>query len=436
MDLIQSKLRDVYLKYLAAALGSTLILTIYSSVDMIAVGQYAGPTGTAALTCVTPLWSIVIGLGVLLGIGGSVRMSLARGEGNEDEAHRWFTLTMVVTAVAMVLATAGFFLFLDPMLLFFGADEALLPHCREYAQWLCWAAPVFLLGPVLSSFIRNDGAPFLCTLAVVCGGVFNIFGDWFFTFVLDMGLSGAGLATALGQYLSAFILLSYFLRRGKGLRLARPDRVGYRLAQIGSTGFAPFVVEVSFGITVILFNRQIMALAGADELAVFGAVVNCAILFQSLFNGVGQAVQPIVSPNFGAGRGDRVRETCKLALVTAAIMGVLFFALAELLPGGILRLYMDVTPSVMAIGPGILRIYGSSFLLMGINVVASYYLQSLVRTVPSVAISLARGVALPAVLLFLLPAAFSFSAIWWTMPLTELLTALLAVWFLRRNRIG
>ena len=97
---------------------------------------------------------------------------------------------------------------------------------------------------------------------------------------------------------------------------------------------------------------------------------------------------------------------------------------------------MDVTPSVMAIGPGILRIYGSSFLLMGINVVASYYLQSLVRTVPSVAISLARGVALPAVLLFLLPAAFSFSAIWWTMPLTELLTALLAVWFLRRNRIG
>lgn len=433
MDLIQGKLRTVYLNYLAAALGSTLILTIYSSVDMIAVGQYAGPTGTAALTCVTPLWSIVIGLGILLGIGGSVRMALARGEGREEDARRWFTLTMAVTLAVMAAATVCFFLFLDPMLLFFGADEALLPRCREYAQWLCWAAPVFLAAPVLSSFIRNDGAPFLCTLAVVCGGVFNIFGDWFFTFVLDMGLSGAGLATALGQFLSAAILCTYFLRKNRGLRLARPVRFWHSLRQICSTGFAPFVVEVSFGVTVILFNRQIMALAGADELAVFGAVVNCAILFQSLFNGVGQAVQPIVSTNFGAGRADRVRETCKLALLTAGIMGLLFFALAEGLPGGILRLYMDVTPSVMAIGPGILRIYGSSFLLMGLNVVVSYYLQSLVRTAPSVVISLARGIVLPAVLLFLLPAVFSFSALWWTMPLAELLTTLLAVWLLRRE---
>lgn len=435
MDLIRDNIRTVYTKYLLAALGSTLILTIYSSVDMIAVGQYAGPTGTAALTCVTPLWSIVIGLGILFGIGGSVRMALARGEGKEEEAHRWFTVTMVVTLVAMALATAGFFLFLDPMLRFFGADEALLPRCREYAQWLCWSAPVFLAGPVLSSFIRNDGAPFLCTLAVVCGGVFNIFGDWFFVFVLDMGLSGAGLATAAGQFISALILCTYFFRKKRGLRLARPTRFLSSLAQLCATGFAPFIVEVSFGITVILFNRRIMALAGANELAVFGAVVNCAILFQSLFNGVGQAVQPIVSTNFGAGERQRVAATLRLALLTGGIMGALFFALAEGIPGAILRLYMDVTPAVMAIGPGVLRVYGISFLFMGINVVASYYLQSLVHTAPSVAISLARGVALPALFILVLPAAFGFSALWWTMPLTELLTMVMAVWFLRRRRV-
>lgn len=433
MDLIHDNIRAVYLKYLGAALGSTIILSIYSSVDMIAVGQYGGPAGTAALSCVTPLWSIVIGLGVLLGVGGSVRMSLARGEGDELQARRWFTVTAVFLLLAAALATAGFFLFLDDMLRFFGADDALLPLCREYAQWLCWSAPAFLLGPALSSFIRNDGAPFLCTAAVVFGGVLNIFGDWFFVFGLDMGLSGAGLATAAGQYVCLIILCSRFFRKGCGLRPVRPDAPLRRLGAVCSTGFAPFLVEVSFGVTVILFNRQIMTLAGADELAVFGATVNCAILFQSLFNGIGQAVQPVVSVNFGANEGERVAQVKKMALLTAAAMGALFFAVSELLPGPILRLYMDVTERVMAIGPGILRTYAVSFLFMGLNVTASYYLQSLVRTAASVTVSLARGVALPALFILLFPAVFGFSSIWWVMPAAELLTLGLAVCFLRRT---
>lgn len=432
MDLIRDNIRAVYLKYLAAALGSTIILSIYSSVDMIAVGQYAGPTGTAALSCVTPLWSIMIGLGILLGVGGSIRMSLARGEGDETAARRWFSVTCVFLLVATVVVTACFFLFLDDLLRFFGADEALLPRCREYAQWLRWSAPAFLLGPALSSFIRNDGAPFLCTMGVVCGGVLNMFGDWFFVFVLDMGLSGAGLATAAGQYVCLFILFTYFLRKKQGLRWERPAAPLRSLAEVCAAGFAPFIVEVSFGVTVILFNRKIMSMAGADELAVFGAVVNCAILFQSLFNGVGQAIQPIISVNFGAGERERVDQVKKLSLLTAVGMGVAFLAVSELIPGAILRLYMDVTETVMAIGPGILRTYAVSFLFMGVNVVVSYYLQSLVKTKSSVAVSLARGVALPAVLIPLLPAVFGFSAIWWVMPLAELLTMGMAVVFLRK----
>lgn len=433
MEFVSGNLNRHFLRYLFTSLGSAIVMSIYTSVDIICVGHYCGPDGSAAISCVNPLWSIMIALGLLLGVGGSVWMSARRGAGEEREADSYFSVALIV-ALILSLALMLVYLFLrEPLLRFFGADDELLPYAMEYAQWLAWAAPIFLMGTMLPHLIRNDGAPGICAASTLTGGVVNIAGDIYFVFDfgLGMGMSGAGLATALGELVALCILCSYFLRQRCGLRLRRTGNVAVILRRICASGFAPAIVDLTFGITVILFNRQIMRCAGTAELAVFGTVANIAVLFQSLFYGVGQAVQPITSTNYGAGKGERVAQMRRIYLVTTGIMGVFFCAATLLLPRQLLNIYMAVTAEILEIGPTALRIYGISFLFMGVNVVSTYYLESVLRPRQSFVISLSRGLVLTGLFVMVLPPVFGVPAIWWTMPLTELLTMAYTLYALR-----
>lgn len=434
MNLLTGSIGKIFRKYMISACGSALIVSIYSMVDIMCVGQYEGPGGAAALACITPMWSIFISIGMLFGIGGAVRMSFCRGEGRKDDGDRYFTVSLIVGLILSALITVGAITFHEPLLRLFGADDSLIQCAMEYSKWIFPVLSCFLMAQVLMAFIRNDGAPMLCTAAILTGGVLNMVLDVLFVFGFDMGAGGAGLATAIGQTVGILILLTYFFRKKCTLRLVRPVRFLRTALEAVQAGFAPFLVDMSYGIAVAMFNNQVMRYGSAVELAVYGAVSSIAIMFQSLFYGVGQALQPIVSVNFGARQTERVRQVLRLALRAAAVMSVVFFALSELLPGPFLRLYMDVSDSVMAVGPGIVRTYAVSFLLMGVNVVVSYYLQSILQNRASMVISISRGFLFCAVFLYALPALFGLNAIWWTMPLTELCTFFLAICLIRTKR--
>jgi Na+-driven multidrug efflux pump len=181
---------------------------------------------------------------------------------------------------------------------------------------------------------------------------------------------------------------------------------------------------MSFGFVVFCFNNQIMRYSGSAYLAVFGAIVSVTVtaLIQSLFYGVGQAVQPIVSSNFGVKNLHRVRIILRYSIITAFVMGVMFFALIVFSPDTILRIFMQTTEEILTIGPGIVRMYSFAYLMMGINIVASYYLQALKQSKNALFISLLRGFVVYLILVFLLPAIAGFDAIWLTRPFTELLT--------------
>jgi len=434
MNLLQDDVKKLYFKYLFPTFGSTIVMSIYSTVDLVAVGIACGPTGNAALACVSPIWSIMISLALLLGVGGSVRMSHMRGAGNSLEGDRFFTTSLCCAGVLSVLVTVFCLCFQSPLLRLFGADAELLPLAMKYSRWIMMAVPFFIIGTMLLSFIRNDGAPVLCTVAVIGGGVVNMLGDYLFVFPLGMGISGAGLATALGLVFSTLVLLSYFLRKSCKLRLAKITEFFPRFGRIIAAGFASFATDLAFGVMMVLFNRQIMVLGGSTELAIYGTISNVAILFQSLFYSVGNATIPIASTNYGAKQYDRVKRVLGLALGTALVMSLLFTLVTELFPGMWLDLYLEVNDAIMAIGPASLRAYGVSFLFMGVNVVSSFYLQSVLQARQSILVTLARGFVLGSILVFLLPPLLGPDAIWWTMPIAEFLTMLMAAVFVFRQQ--
>lgn len=425
MDFLNGRIKTIYFKYLSAAFGSALITSIYSIVDMAMVGQYHGPEGSAALAVVAPVWNIIYSLGLLMGIGGSVLFSTVRGraDGSIGESNEYFTAS-VIGSVILAGAIWLIIIFFDRnLMVIFGAQGNTLTLAREYVLPVKAAIPFFLFNQMLAAYLRNDKNPALATGAVLAGGIFNIFGDYFFVFICDMGAFGAGLATAIGSALSFLVMLSHFFTKKNTLRLVRPEGLVRKLKKITATGFSTFFIDVAMGILTILFNRQIMVYLGTNALSVYGVIVNISTFVQCCAYSVGQASQPIISTNFGAGRGDRIRETLKYTLGTVAVFSIFWTVVTMALPNVFIRIFMSPTPEVLEIAPGIMRCYGISFLLLPLNVFSTYYFQALMKPKTAFIASVARGLVISGVLIYLLPAVFSGNAIWFAMPVTELAVA-------------
>lgn len=426
MEFLSSKIKPMYFKYLGAAFGSALISSIYGVVDMAMVGQYQGPKGTAAMAVVSPIWNIIYSLGLLMGIGGSVLLSTLRGESeqNRERSNEFFSAAVIGTAILASLAWIAVVFFDRELLLLFGAEEALLPLARRYVLPVKFAVPSFLFTQLMSAFLRNDGNPGLATKAVICGGVFNVFGDYFFVFVTDCGVFGAGLATVLGSIFSLIIMCSHFFSPKNTLRFVKPTQLLVKLKSITATGFSTFFIDVAMGILTILFNRQILKYLGTDALSIYGIIINISTFVQCCAYSIGQASQPIISTNYGAGKGERIKEMLKYAVGTAFVFGLIWTGTSLAVPNLFIHIFMTPTDSILEIAPAIIRSYGISFLLLPFNIFSTYYFQALMKPTTSFIVSVARGAIISGILIMLLPAVVPAASIWFAMPITELIVAL------------
>ena len=427
VDLLNGKLNKTYFTMLFSAIASTIVTTIYSTVDMICVGHYAGPDGAASIACANPLWALMFAFGVMTGVGGSVMMSNRRGAGNEKAANEFFTVAVITCIILSAVLVTVYSIFLEPLLVLFGGKGNVLKLSVDYMQSMLFAVPTFTMCACLSSFARNDGEALIPTVATIIGGVINAFLDVFLVFTCDMGVSGAGLATGIGQFVAFLVVLSYFFTKKCKLRFTKIDNIPGTLFHIVTVGLSAFMIEITSGITSAVHNITITEHLGNAHFAVYGTVSTVIIMFYCLFNGIGTAMQPLVATAFGAGNTDRVKKTLKLGFLTALVMSVLFFSVAELFPETILRIYMDVNDEVLAVGPGIVRAYSLCLLFMGYGMVFNYYFQSTLMRYACVLTSTLRGLIFPVSFVLLLPLAFGYNSIWLGVPIAEFLTALIAL---------
>lgn len=429
MNFLKDDVKRLYFTLLASSIGSTLVTNIYSTVDCVAIGHYAGPLGSAAISCLNPLWPLMLVLGIVSGVGGSVMMTNRRGAGNERDAHEFFTLSMLISLIAASLVSISFLLFMEPLLVFFRAEGEVLLIALEYAKPIAVVSPTFTLCMTASCFVRNDGEAALPTVATIVGGAFNVFGDIFFVFDFGLGLGafGAGLATALGQVISFVVILSYFCRKKCKLKLTKIKSPLNKTLLLSGVGASAGITELSFFVNTIVFNKIIMKNLGEVHLSIYGVASTFLALTYCFFYAVGSAAQPVVSTNFGAGAHSRVKKTLSISLVTAIVLSMIFFSFAELFPTLIIKMYMDATDEVLALAPRIMRTCLLGLSLAGISILTSYYLQaSLKRGLASLVSSL-RGILLPVLFAFMLPLCFGYDAIWWAIPISEFITAIISI---------
>lgn len=434
MDILQDSPAKLFTKYLFASFGSAIIISIYSLVDALCVGQYEGEIGTAALACVLPLWTIILSCGLLFGIGGATLMVERRGRNENYEANQFYTLSILVATIGTLILWGLVNLFENELLRFFGASNPIIfSYAKKYTFWMKLSLPLFLFSQVLTCFLRNDGAPIRATLAVISGGVVNILLDICFVFGCKMGIGGAGLATMCGQFVNLTILLTHYLTKQRRIHFVKPQQSIRKIGLIIKTGLPSFVLDIAMGGLTILFNNQIVRYNEGEyqtaTLAVFGVICQVMALVQSLSYAVGQASQPLLSQNFGADQKERVQKFLNYGILTSVILSFLVVILLESCPLAILKLFIKVEEEALIVSTAskIQRAYYWSFLFLCFNVFSTYYFQSILKARLAFLLSMLRGIILSTIFLFSLPALFGFDAIWWTMLITEMIVVLLNI---------
>lgn len=434
MDYLKADIKKLYFQYLIPSMLSATVTSIYFIVDAIAVGQYEGAIGSAALAVTSPTYGVMTFLSILCGVGGAVMMSTAKGEGEEEKGNACFTAACMLMALLTVVIWGIFSAFREQIFTLFGANAEIMPKTIEYGKWIIWFAPVFIFSTFMSAFIRNDGAPTLAMAAVLVGGGINIFGDWLLVFPLKMGMTGAAIASVAGTSVQAIIMASHFLRKSCGLKFVRPHSSMKGFIKILKVGLGTSAVDLGCVTIGMMMNNQILRYGGTTELATYGVMATLMALFQALFSGVGQAIQPIISTNYGAGEHTRIKTIWRYSFITVLIMGVLFTMIGELAPTAVTKFFMDATPEVLAASPRIFRLFFPMFLFLGITILTDYYLQSVMQVRASVYVGLGHSVVVSGIALSTLPVLVGTEGIWLALPLSELVISIIGLIYVSRTK--
>lgn len=432
--------KKIYLKYLFSGIFSSIIMTIYTLVDSLCIGQYEGSLGSAAIACGIPVWTLIYSSGLLFGVGGATLMMIERGKNDFKRSNQIFTISLILASIICLLLWILMIIFQKPLLIFFGAkDTEVLKLITIYTNYLKFGLPFFFFSQFLTVMVRNDNDPIRATVAVIGGGIVNAILDPVFVFGCDMGINGAGLATFTGMVFTVIILLSHFKSKKNTLKLEKSETIKKDSKTIFVTGLSSFLLDICMGIITIVFNNQITKYGGENNtiyLAIYGVIINMVTLTQSLGYSVGQASQPLLSENVGKKDKKAISTYFKYGVVSSIVIALIVFSILEILSPTLLQAFLKAEEASleMTLGLKVLRIYFISFLFIIFNVYSIYYFNSILKKNTSLVIALMRGLILPLLTLTLLPL-IKFDLIWYSMIITEGLLVIINIFLMIHTKL-
>lgn len=429
-DFLNKPVKQVFMRYLVPSVFATMVTSIYVLADTIIVGKGIGTIAVAALNIVLPLYNIFFGLGLLFGVGGSVLMSILRGEGDEKGANAYFSTSLVAMCVVLALSMAFFTAFMEKIALVFGGTPETMPYIMDYMPYIVWGMGLFFFSSYLQTFIRNDGAPRLAMYAVVSGGVANIILDYVFVYNFNMGMAGAAIATVMGSGLTVVILLTHFFTKKNNLHFSLKGVRPSFIKNIILNGFASFLIEVASGVTIFVFNIQLLKYAGNTGVSVYSIISNTAIVVVCLCKGINQAAQPLLSTNYGAGLYERTDKIRSLAVKVSIIICAVPVILGLVVPDFFTYIFINPDSAILSMSASAIRIYFVGFMMLGINMVFICYFQAILKNGYSMIICLMRGLILVVAFAYIFPLFMDVTGIWLAVPAAETITMLFGIYLI------
>lgn len=415
-----------FLKYVLLNILGQMAYSCYTLADTFFVSARLGANGLTALNLAFPVFCLINGIGLMVGMGGGARYSILKGRGEEDGANEVFTNAVCLTAFfAAVFVIAGLF-FAAPIVRLLGADATVFAMTHTYLRVMLLFAPAFLANTLLQCFVRNDGNPSLSMAAMICGSLSNVVLDYVFIFPLRMGIFGAIFATGLAPIISLAVLSAHFLGGKRQFRFEKAVPRRKRLLEIVSSGTPPLLTEATSGVVMFLFNFILLRLAGNVGVAAFGVITVVSLVVVAIYTGLSQGIQPIISRSHGARNRAEGKTILKYAMVTMLLLSGMLYTMIYFGAPQLASVFnSEKNEALQAFAVSGLKLYFLACPFIGFNIVLSTYLISTERPVPAQIIALSRGFIVLVPMAFFLAHILKMTGVWCAYPATECIVALM-----------
>ena len=424
-----------YTRYVSLSILGQIALSCYTLADTFFVSAKLGTNGLAALNLAFPIFCILNGTGLMIGMGGGTKYAIYQSRGEHSRANRIFTNAVYLAALFACIFTAAGAFFSTYLVKFLGADETMLGMTNTYAQVMLLFSPAFLFNNLLQCFIRNDGRPSLSMAAMITGSLSNVLLDYIFIFPLDMGIFGAIFATGLAPLISIGVLSPYLFKRKNRFRFVRSKPQGICIREILSSGFSPFLTEATSGIVMFLFNFIILRITGNIGVAAFGVISVISLVVIAMYTGLSQGVQPMISHHYGAKNSENVRAILKYAMITMLVLSGFIYAVIFFGASGLTAIFnSENSQTLQSLAESGLKLYFAACPFIGFNIVLATYFISTEKPLYAQIISLSRGFFVLIPMAFLLSALFRMTGVWCAYPASECIAALIGIVLYGRHR--
>lgn len=432
-------------QYALPCIISLLVAALYNIVDQIFIANasYLGSYGNAANTVVFPLTVIALAIAVMIGDGCCAYVSLNLGRKDVSAAKKSVGNSIIMAIISSIVLTVIYLAFSSPILTAFGGrvNAETFRQSQEYFFYITLGIPFYMFGQCLNPVIRSDGSPRFAMVSTLLGAGLNIILDPIFIFIFHWGMMGAAVATVLGQVLTALLSIWYILH----MKMVKPGKEDFILSFSTSSrtlilGITSFLSQISLVAAMAAINNMVRKYGSLDEIfgqeqyaqipmAVVGIVMKFFQIVISIVVGMAAGCIPIVGYNMGAGRKDRVKELFSRLLAAEAIVGAVSLLIVELLPRQLIAIFGAANESVYYTEFAVkaFRVYLCMIIFACINKACFIFLQAMGKAAASTFLSMVREIVFGVGFALLLPVFFGLNGVLYSMPLSDILTFIIAL---------
>lgn len=429
------KISKLLWEYSIPAITGTLVYILYNIVDRIFISFGLGRLAIAGMSITLPIFTFILAISLLIGVGSGVLISINIGAKKVDVAERVLGVSMLLfIGVGFLFSVLGT-KYLNEILKLFGATKENIVYAKDYMKVIFIAAPFQFLSIGLNNIIRGEGSPKVAMKMNIIGAIINIVLDPILIFSLHLGIKGAAIATIAANVVVAFFQLKHFLVGNSKIKLKKENIVLDLdiIKKISKVGISPFTMQLSNSIVVIFINKSLNIYGGDIAIAAYGIINSITVLLYMPIVGINQGSQPILGYNYGAEKFHRVRETYVKSIWIAFLITIVGFILIMFFPSLLVDPFIKNDLELKLLTIKAIRIMFSMVFLLGINTIGSSYFQSIGRAKITAGINIFKQLILMLSFLYILPKKEGLLGIWESVPLSEGITFLVVIFFVMRE---
>ena len=425
------KISKLLWEYSIPAITGTLVYILYNIVDRIFISFGVGRLAIAGISIALPLFTFILATGLFIGVGGGALISINLGKKDKDKAEEILGNALTLFVGMGILFSIFGLLFLDDILLLFGATANNINYAKDYMSIIFFATTFQLLFIGMNNIMRGEGNPKAAMKMSIIGCGLNILLDPLFIFTLDMGIKGAAIATVISNVLVAILQIRHFLKEDSNIKLKFKNLKLKKdiLLGISNIGIAPFIMHISNSLILISINKNLNIYGGDIAIAAYGIINSISVLMYMPIVGIYQGSQPILGYNHGAKNFKRVRETYKLSLLVAMSISAIGFFTAIFIPHILISPFINNDKTLFELTTNATKIFFSMTLFMGFHMIGSSYFQTVGKAKITTAINIIRQFFLMLPLLYFLPKYYGVNGVWMAVPVTDFTLALITSYF-------